>query len=76
MQRLFRKWTAPGGDPLLPAQKWRFLLYVEVHQARVIEPALRFPRRRVQLFLQDGGARFPRHQIRQLSKKIAERNLL
>ena len=26
--------------------------------------ALRFARRRIQLFLQDGGTRFPRHQIR------------
>ena len=70
-----RKRTSAGGDPLLPAQKRRFLVHIQVDQTRVVHLqimpaqimetlARRFSAGWVQLFLQDGGARFPRHQFR------------
>jgi hypothetical protein len=67
---LFRKRTAAGGDTLLPAQEGRFLVYIQVDQARVVELlASRFKVRMlgagwVQLLLQDGAARLPRHRFR------------
>ena len=66
----FRKRTAAGRDTLLPAQKWRFLVRIQVDQARIVEIlAWRLVPRvdgagRVQLFLRDGGTAFSRHQFR------------
>ena len=62
---LFGKRAAAGRDTLLPAQEGRFLVYIQVHQARVLEfLARRLGAGWVQLLLQDGAAGFPRHQSR------------
>src|SRR5262249_32204492 len=53
--------TTAGGYALLRAQKWRFLLRVQVEQASVVELfARQVVGRGVQLFL-DGGTAFSRH---------------
>src|SRR5450631_4428427 len=62
---LFGDCIAADGDALLRAQEWRFLLRVQVEQARVVELfADRFVRVGIQLLLRDGGTAFPCHQLR------------
>ncbi len=74
VRSFFRKRTSAGGDALLPAQERRFLVYIQVDQARIVhlqimpsqimETARSLSAGRVQLLLQDGGTRLPRHQFR------------
>ena len=57
------KRTSAGGNPLLPAQERRFLIHIQVNEARVIHLLARsLSAGWVQLLLQDGGTRLPRHQ--------------
>ena len=64
-----RKRAATGGDALLPAKKRRFLVYIQVNQARVVQFLARASGREFQRWAGTTPparwwARFPRHQFR------------
>src|SRR5438270_12269098 len=66
------KRAAAGGNALLSAQEWGFLLIVQIEQASVIQfIARRSVGRGVQLFL-DGGTTSSRHQARSIVVGTAE----
>jgi len=69
MSSLLRNGAAASGDTLLSAKKRGFLFGFEVEEARIVERlAVRSLRgKRVQLFLDDSGSRFPGHSFDQLS---------
>jgi hypothetical protein len=54
----------------LPAQEGRFLVDIQIHQARVVELLARWSGAGwVQLLLQDGATGLPRHQFRSVVAK-------
>ena len=68
---LFREGAAAGRDSSLAPEKRRFLFGFQIKQARVVEglAVVSLSGKRVQLFLDDSGTRFPGHSFDQLSSE-------